>query len=304
MKLSYLYAMAVLLLLTACQGTTQQEGQELSANRQEVSSSEEEQTAADDDNDHFQPLISEFIPEVSLLIEQLIEYPTQLQDADELLQKVSVPENARLSRAAALACRLHFALTQQNKSQALVYQKALQSHVESMQLDFLRPIAGASIESTSIDSLLILSRRSLSLETAQQFLLNHYRSAYPASRYVLSMWLEQLYLSCLVFEAHPKPSTKKLLAEQKIYLGNLMMYLSFFDRDKQLQQLQKEFEKLMQGFEPITITYDYQRPTTEIQGNVLVVKQNDIMSFRMPEESILQIKEETERLRNYLLQKP
>lgn len=305
MKLTCAYiagCFAATLLLSACQSSN--EHQQEASPAGDITTPNSDRLQATTDTTHFQPFISEFVPESSLLLEKLLEYPVQLQDADELLQKTSVPEAARLSRAAALACRLHFALAQQNKSQALVYQKALQSYTESMQLDFLRPIAGASMESIPIDSLLTLSRRALDQESAQRFLLNHYHSSYLAGRYVLSMWVEQLYLSCVIFEHQPKPSLKKLLAEQKIYLGNLMMYLSYYDRDPDMQKLNEQFERLMQRFEPITITYNYQRPTTEIKGNVLVVRQNDLMSFRIQDEDIIRIKDAVEKLRNYLLQQP
>jgi len=295
----FFFIMATLLLL-GCQ--TEQTKRQTAKRKQNLSSVYTDESTTD--SSRFQPLISEFIPESSLLLEKLLEYPTQLQDANELLQRKPVGETARLSLAAALACRLHLALLQQNKSQALVYQKALQSYAKDLQLEFLYPMTDASIDDTPIDSLLTLSREALNQEQAQRFLLNHYHSPYPAIRYVLSMWLEQLYLSCLIFEHHPKATLKKHLAEQKIYLGSLMMYLSFYDQNQKIQRLHKQLEKLMQAFDPITITYEYRKPTTEVKGNVLVVKQNDLMSFRVQEGDIIHISETVEKVRNYLLQQP
>lgn len=252
----------------------------------------------------FEPMMSEFLPEITLLLEPLHTYILNIPEEKGIRSKVALSEAERVARLAALSVRLYFSLVQQDRSQAASEQKLLRSYLQSIEIPALQSLADASLDNLPIDSLLKLARHSLMLDPIQAYLLKHYHSPYLASTFALSAWLEQLYLACLVYEHYPKPSVQKHIAEQKLLAGNLAMLLSFYEEQPPVARLLKKLSDLLSHFDGVVITYNYRKPSTSVEGNVLVVRQNDAVNFQIEDADIQALRKGVEDLRRDLLKLP
>ena len=79
------------------------------------------------------------------------------------------------------------------------------------------------------------------------------------------------------------------------------MYISFYDDNAVINTFRDDFEKLLGVYEDITITYQYQEPTTEIVDDMIVTIQHDIVDLTITEEQLQLITEEIEKIRALII---
>lgn len=150
----------------------------------------------------------------------------------------------------------------------------------------------------NIDSLVTISQQSFN--RIDNYLRQTNR-AHLSVVIVAGVWLEGLYITTKVAQDANNPRINETIGEQKVIMNGLMLLLNNYKRDPNIAALIVELEELQELFRDIRITYEYGEPTTEEKNGVLTVVQNDKQYIDMSEETLQNIIEKVQTLRNKLL---
>ncbi len=127
-----------------------------------------------------------------------------------------------------------------------------------------------SESSRNVDSVLYITNRGF--DNMTRYLIDQNRSSI-AILVAYGTWIESLYIATNV---QTKPPNKDLIyqriGEQKIVLDNLLLLLSNFRNDPNIDELFMDLMDLKKEFDNVSITYVYKEPKMkEVDGSIVVV---------------------------------
>ena len=118
---------------------------------------------------------------------------------------------------------------------------------------------------------------------------------------VTGVWLEGLYLATQVYKEAPLDELKERIGEQKIIMGDLMLILENYKRDKQFENLVNQLNELKALFKDVEIKIIPGEPEAVEQDGMLVIIQNEESVVVISDEQISAIIAKTEEIRTNLI---
>lgn len=124
-----------------------------------------------------------------------------------------------------------------------------------------------------------------------------------SSLIIAGIWVESMYLLSGVVEERPESTElKEKIGEQKIILGNLMLLLNNYKRDKKFKEIITDFEEISALYEGVKITYEKGEPEAVEENGMLVIKQTDKQFVEMSDELLVQIINKVKTMRNKIIE--
>jgi hypothetical protein len=114
-------------------------------------------------------------------------------------------------------------------------------------------------------------------------------------------WLEALHLTCEVVDKYPSDSFKERIGEQKVILDQLLLLLSFYNQDTNMQALIADLTELQKQFQKVEITYTYQESTMKEVNGVLMVVDNSTSKINMTPEDLKNIQAAANAIRKKII---
>ncbi|MCH8316933.1 MAG: hypothetical protein IIA88_00310 [Bacteroidetes bacterium] len=117
-------------------------------------------------------------------------------------------------------------------------------------------------------------------------------------------WLEALHIAAQIDKLNTDEEWHKELSErigeQKVALDQIMILLSVYQNDHNIQKLRSDLDNLKRLFEQVEVKYTYQPPTFKEVGNMLIVEDHSTSTIIISEELLSEIAYETESIRKTL----
>jgi hypothetical protein len=159
-------------------------------------------------------------------------------------------------------------------------------------------IRSLASNSNNLDSLLLIT--TTNFEKINKHLQEQERS--NLSILILTGgWLEALHLTCEVVEKYPSDTFKERIGEQKVILDQLLLLLSFYNQDTNIQALIADLTDLQKQFEKVEITYTYQESTMKEVNGVLMVVDNSTSKINMTPEDLKNIQAAASAIRKKII---
>jgi hypothetical protein len=114
-------------------------------------------------------------------------------------------------------------------------------------------------------------------------------------------WLEALHLTCEVVDKYPSDTFKERIGEQKVILDQLLLLLSFYNQDTNMQALIADLTELQKQFQKVEITYTYQESTMKEVNGVLMVVDNSTSKINMTPEDLKNIQSAANAIRKKII---
>ena len=117
-------------------------------------------------------------------------------------------------------------------------------------------------------------------------------------------WLEALHIAAQIDKLNTEEGWHKELSErigeQKVTLDQIMILLSVYQNDHNIQKLRSDLDNLKRLFEQVEVKYTYEPPTFKEIDNMLIVEDHSTSTIIITEELIAEIASETESIRKTL----
>ncbi len=160
-------------------------------------------------------------------------------------------------------------------------------------------ISHLASNSNNLDSLLLV--------TTQNFnSINHYLQTQNRSNLsvllLIGGWIEAMEIISNV--AVQNPQNRELterIGEQKIILEQMVLLLSFYNKDQNMATLLNELQGLKTIFDKINITYTYKESTMAIVNGVAVIKDNSSTTINITEKDVTDIKNKINLIRSNII---
>ncbi|HEY8400951.1 MAG TPA: hypothetical protein VIK89_06800 [Cytophagaceae bacterium] len=162
----------------------------------------------------------------------------------------------------------------------------------------LATIKRLASNSDNIDSLLRIT--TTNFEKINHFLQEKKRSE-QSILILTGGWIEALHISCQVAKLNPNETLMEKIGEQKIILDQLLLLISNYQSDPQMQQLAEELKKLKEVYNTVEITYTYKESTMKEVNGVLVISDESESKIHLNQDQLSQITEITENIRKSLI---
>ncbi|MDO1446069.1 hypothetical protein Q0590_07395 [Rhodocytophaga aerolata] len=184
---------------------------------------------------------------------------------------------------------------------ALHYLDAVRTTADGLSIgqffDF-NTIRSLATNSNNLDSLLLIT--TTNFEKINKHLQEQERS--NLSILILTGgWLEALHLTCAVENKYPSQTFKERIGEQKVILDQLLLLLSFYNQDANIQSLIADLTDLQKQFEKVEVTYTYQESTMKEVDGVLMVVDNSTKKINMTPEDLKSIQAAASAIRNKII---
>jgi len=151
---------------------------------------------------------------------------------------------------------------------------------------------------TNLDSLMYISVRSFN--QMDKYLRTNKRS--NLSTLILTgVWIEGLYLATQVAKEIDNVELAERIGEQKLILEKLIIVLENFSRDTNFANLVTDFKELQAEFEDVKISYIKGEPEAIEEDGMLVIVQNEKSVVDISDETLNNIIDKTEEIRNKLI---
>lgn len=151
----------------------------------------------------------------------------------------------------------------------------------------------------NLDSLMLISQQSFNrIDTY----LRETNRASLSVVIIAGVWIEGLYLSTRVAQDSKHPRMSETIGEQKVIMGTLMLLLENYKRDPNIAALIKDFEEIKELYKDVKITYEVGGdPVPVVKNGVLTFQQNDVQTITMSDETLNNIIDKVQKLRNKLI---
>lgn len=150
----------------------------------------------------------------------------------------------------------------------------------------------------NLDSLMYISVHSFN--QVDKYLNSNKRGNLSALM-ITGVWLEGLYLATQVYEEAPLVEVKERIGEQKIIMGDLMLILENYKRDKQFEDLVSQLNELKDLFSEVQIQIIPGEPEAIEQDGMLVIVQNEESVVTMSDELLESIIAKVDEIRANLI---
>ncbi len=147
----------------------------------------------------------------------------------------------------------------------------------------------------TLDSLMFVSMSSFN--RMDEFLHQTERSNL-SSLMVAGVWIEGLYLATQVVNKVDHADIRNMIGEQKLILNDLMIIMQNYASDEKFAGILEDYKEIKKYYDEVSITYEIGDPETiEIDGMLMVV-QSESSTITMSDETLSEIIDVTERIRN------
>lgn len=177
--------------------------------------------------------------------------------------------------------------------------KQLADELKIGQFFDIETIGKLAANSNNLDSLLLVTTQNFN--SINQYLQTQDRSNLSVLL-LIGGWIEAMDITCQV--AKNDMANKQLhetIGSQKITLEQIMLLLSFYEHDSNINLLLTDLEDLKTAFDNIQINYTYEASSIEIVDGVAVVKDNSTTTINITEEDIINIRSKTSAIRNKII---
>jgi hypothetical protein len=161
-------------------------------------------------------------------------------------------------------------------------------------------ITELAVNRKNFDSLMLITVRNFN--DINDELQQQHRSNMSAMLLV-GGWLEGLHLVCSMAANNPADSvlTEKI-GEQKIFLEKIVMLINYCAKtDPDIRQLSEDIAVLNDNFNPVTITYTYEKPTYEVKDGILTVVDHSSNKVTISPEDVRNITASVQKLRDKVI---
>jgi hypothetical protein len=149
--------------------------------------------------------------------------------------------------------------------------------------------------SSDLDSLMFISV--YSFNKMDDYLRDIQRSDL-SSLMMAGVWIEGLYLSTQIAKNNSNEDLKSMIGEQKLILNDLLIILNNYKNEEVIAAYISDLELIKGAFDQVKITYEVGEPSTIEKDGMLIVVQSESSQVNMSDESLQQIIEITEQVRN------
>lgn len=184
-----------------------------------------------------------------------------------------------------------------NNMQAI---RKLSEELRVQQFFDFQTIKRLATNNENIDSLMYITLQSFN--NMDTYLQQNGRSEVSAL-ILCGTWVEGMYIATQVLKDAdiPDPDIKERIGDQREVVENLTTMLGYYKNSPQFQGLHKEFKAILDAYEGVTTTIEEGEPqTTEIDG-IMVVIPNEISHTTVPDETLDNIINSVEKVRNNLI---
>ena len=291
LKHSLLLLIAIF-LMAAC---GQRSSENLDVNMDDVDVGEL-QISSETMNDIIQNLASPI--EVAALINALnVPYSTSyLSDPESLSTNTTSFEMAYY--LGALSADLGYLNMYEKTGTAVNYLSTMNRLADALQIgqffDFAT-IKRLATSSSDLDSLMFISVNSFN--NMDDYLRETDRSNLSALM-IAGVWVEGLYLATQVAKVNNNEDLKSMIGEQKLILNDLLLVLNNYRNEVAIVRYINDLEIIKNAYDKVKITYEVGEPQTIEKDGMLMVVQSESSHVDMSDETLKQIIQLTEQVRN------
>jgi hypothetical protein len=144
----------------------------------------------------------------------------------------------------------------------------------------LEALQRLSTNSKNTDSLIFISTSNFNA------INKHLRANQRSNLSVLMIcgaWLEGMHIAGQVYTSSPNEELQRILAEQKIVLDRIAVVVDAYPSDTYFAALHDKLEGVQAQFKKITVESEYHAPTKKVVDGNLVVQDNSVTRFNIPE---------------------
>ncbi len=148
--------------------------------------------------------------------------------------------------------------------------KSLANDLNIGQYFNIKLITELAVNRKNFDSLMLITVRNFN-EINDELQQQH--RANMSAMLLVGGWLEGLHLVCAMAADNPGDSvlTEKI-GEQKIFLEKIVLLVDYCAKtDPDIRQFSQDITELKNNFNPVTITYTYEKPTYEVKDGILTI---------------------------------
>jgi len=114
-------------------------------------------------------------------------------------------------------------------------------------------------------------------------------------------WMETLYLATNIEKVSNKQAVYNRIGEQKKVMDNIVLLLKSYENLADYKEIYFDAIALKKEFDKVTISYNYQPPTTKEVNGSLVIVDNSTSTININEEIIENIKKQVKIIRDKLV---
>jgi hypothetical protein len=189
-----------------------------------------------------------------------------------------------------------------NQSQdALAYLNCIQSLADELKIghffeyDTFKRMA---LNNNNMDSVMYLTIANF--ERMNNFLHEQKRS--DQSILILSGgWLEALYISCTVAKTNKNKDLLEKIGEQKIVLDQLLLLLSNYQHDENIDKLHKKFQQLQDAYKEVKIVTTFKNSEMHELKGVYIIDDKSESHVEITESQLQEIGRITESIRQTII---
>lgn len=224
----------------------------------------------------------------------------------DLIASTSYSDNFNTNFAKALAlgiygCDLGYLNMYGKTSLVIDYITTLRSLADGIQVgqffDF-STLKRLATNNENIDSLVLISQQSMS--RIDNYLRENNRSNLSVV-IVSGVWIEGLYISSIVAQESNHKRMRDIIGEQKAIINLMMPLLNHYKKDPNMAKLIKNFEEIKVLYNDVKISYEVGEATTVEVNGELQIKQNDVQTIDMSDETLQKIIDKVKEIREKLL---
>jgi len=177
--------------------------------------------------------------------------------------------------------------------------KSLANDLNIGQFFDIETIGRLASNSKNLDSLLLITTQNFN--DINSYLQNQGRSKISVLL-LTGGWIEAMQIICQASIKNPKnKDLPEKIGEQQIILGQLVLLLSFFEKEEDMASLLKDLRELESAFKNVEITTTYKESTMKIVNGVAVITDNSTTSIKITPEDVKSITQIVNSMRNKII---
>ena len=189
----------------------------------------------------------------------------------------------------------------QKTSAMLDYLSAIKSLSDAIKIgqffDF-STLKRLSTNNTNLDSLVYISVHNFN--QMDKYLRDNNRGS-MSSLMISGAWIEGMYILTQVVKDKPSKELSDWVANQQVFLGDIVSILKSYTRDPQYNSLYTDFERIKDAYSGVVITYEQAEPEVVEQDGMQMIVQKDKTTITMSDETLKKIIDTIADVRNSYL---
>jgi len=149
--------------------------------------------------------------------------------------------------------------------------------------------------SQDTDTLLFLS---INCFNNMENMLRETERSYLSAVLIAGVWMEGLYLATQAASLNNNEDLKSMIGDQKLILNDLLLVLNKYNNESIIRAYITDLEIIKSIYDHVKISYEVGEPQTIEKDGMLMVVQSETSQVDMSDETLRQIIEVTEKVRN------